>query len=105
MMHVRFSRSVVTFVNPFVISGYAQGFPAGDYEVVAEEEVLQGLTFVSYRRTATYLTHCGRLGAAQPDSLQAITEFDLETALSRDRTPARRSHDSEAALFPSEEQT
>jgi hypothetical protein len=104
-MHVRFSRSVVTFLNPFMISGYAQGFPAGDYEVVAEEEVIQGLTFVSFRRTATYLTPCGRQGAAAPNSLQATTEYDLETALNRDRAPTSNPHDSAAALSPPEEQT
>lgn len=59
-MSMRSSRSTVTFSNPFTLPGYPGDLPAGDYEVLVEEELLQGLSFEAYRRTATYLTVRGR---------------------------------------------
>ena len=54
-MTMRSTRSTVTFSSPFTLSGYPGDLPAGDYEVLVEEELLQGLSFEAYRRTATYL--------------------------------------------------
>jgi hypothetical protein len=45
-------------VHPAGIPG--RTCPPGDYEVLVEEELLQGLSFEAYRRTATYLTVRGR---------------------------------------------
>ncbi|MCP1167376.1 hypothetical protein [Limimaricola litoreus] len=52
-MTVRSSKSVVTFTYPFRISGYSDELPEGEYVVVVEEELLQGLSFEAYRRTGT----------------------------------------------------
>lgn len=53
---MRSSRSIVTFSKAFVLPSYTDELPAGEYEVVVEEELLHGLSFEAYRRTATYLT-------------------------------------------------
>ena len=63
-MTVRSTRSTVTFSNPFTLPGYAGDLPAGEYEGLAEEELLQGLSFEACRQTATYLTV--RVGALAP---------------------------------------
>jgi hypothetical protein len=93
----------VTFSNAFALSGYADELPAGDYEVVVEEELLQGLSFEAYRRTATYLTVRGRGSHAGRTEMRTITERDLELALSRDRAVTEDTNDSEAALSPLED--
>lgn len=104
-MNMRSTRSTATFSNPFTLPGYTDELPAGDYEIVVEEELLQGLSFEAYRRTATYLTvrgrgiHSGRVG------LREITENDLREALSRDAAATETNNPSDAALSPQEDRT
>ena len=54
-MLTRSTRSMVTFSNDFTIGDEQRELSAGTYEIVVEEEFLQGLSFEAYRRTATYL--------------------------------------------------
>ena len=102
-MNRRSTRSTVTFSNPFTLPGYPGDLPAGDYEVLVEEELLQGLSFEAYRRTATYLTVRGRGGHAGRTELRAISDSDLKEALSRDRGATENNNHSEAALSPQED--
>ncbi|MFT6457053.1 hypothetical protein [Pseudophaeobacter arcticus] len=102
-MTMRSSRSTVTFSNPFTLSGYPGDLPAGDYEVLVEEELLQGLSFEAYRRTATYLTVRGRGGHAGRSELRVIFEKDLKEALSRDAATTKTNNHSDAALSPQED--
>ncbi|SNS59960.1 hypothetical protein [Antarctobacter heliothermus] len=105
-MNMRSTRSTVTFSNPFTLSGYTDDLPAGDYELLVEEELLQGLSFEAYRRTATYLTVRGRGGHAGRSELRAISEYDLKEALIRDRVATEKKNDhSDAALSPQEDST
>ncbi|WP_289040873.1 hypothetical protein [uncultured Aliiroseovarius sp.] len=102
-MTMRSTKSTVTFSNPFTLPGYPGDLPAGDYEILVEEELLQGLSFEAYRRTATYLTVRGRGGHAGRTELRAIYDSDLKAALSRDATTSETNNHSEAALFPQED--
>ena len=102
-MTLRSTRSTVTFSNPFTLPGYPDDLPSGDYEVLVEEELLQGLSFEAYRRTATYLTVRGRGSHAERTELRAISENDLKEALSRDAATTETNNHSEAALFPQED--
>jgi hypothetical protein len=92
-------------LNPFTLSGYPGDLPAGDYEVLVEEELLQGLSFEAYRRTATYLTVRGRGRNAGRSELRAISDNDLKEALSRDAALSQTTNHSEAALSPQEDRT
>ena len=84
-MTARTTTSFVTFSYPFVISGYDDELPAGHYEVVVEEELLEGLSFEGYRRTASYLRISGRGGQAGRTEMRPIDPGDLEAALALDR--------------------
>lgn len=53
-MTIRSRRETVTFRHPF--RGIARVLPAGAYEVVTDEERIEGLTFAAYRRIATMIT-------------------------------------------------
>ena len=102
-MTMRSTRSTVTFLNPFTLPGYPDDLPAGDYEVLVEEELLHGLSFEAYRRTATYLTVRGRGNHAGRTELRAISENDLKEALSRDQGANKKNDHSDAALSPQED--
>lgn len=94
----------MTFSNPFTLPGYPGKLPAGEYEVLVEEELLQGLSFEAYRRTATYLTVRGRGNHAGRTELRAISENDLIEAPSRDQAATETKIDhSDAALSPQED--
>ncbi len=100
-MAMRSTNSTVTFKHPFFLSGYTDELPAGDYDVVVQEELLEGLSFAAYRRTATYLTVRGKGQRAGRVELRSTSERDLEAALGLDRRFPNRN--SETALSPSED--
>jgi hypothetical protein len=52
-MPLRSRREVVTFKHPFQIRGVDRLLPAGAYEVITDEEMIEGLSFPAYRRVAT----------------------------------------------------
>ncbi|MGQ3486326.1 hypothetical protein [Roseovarius pacificus] len=102
-MTMRSTRSTVSFSNPFTLPGYLGDLPPGDYEVLVEEELLQGLSFEAYRRTTMYLTVRGRGSHAGRTELRAISEKDLKEALSRDAATTETNNHSDAALSPQED--
>ncbi|MCA1413920.1 hypothetical protein I6F30_22625 [Bradyrhizobium sp. NBAIM20] len=55
-MTIRSRREIVTFKHPFHIRGMARELPAGPYEVVTDEEMIDGLSFAVWRRVATMIT-------------------------------------------------
>ncbi len=104
-MLTRSARSMVTFSNDGTIGDNQRELPAGTYEVVVEEELIPGLSFEAYRRTATYLMVRGRGGNAGQTTMQMTTKEELEHAIACDRTLADTTNHSEAALSPQEEIT
>jgi len=79
----------VTFTKPFVIAGFEQELPAGDYVVETEEELIEGLSFPVYRRVSTTL-HVDRIPGhpGQKESWRIVPEA-LEAALIRDGVGTR----------------
>jgi len=104
-MLTRSTTSMVTFSNDFMIGDSQQEIPAGTYEIVVEEELLQSLSFKAYRRTATYLMIRGRGSNAGQTTMQMTTKEDLEHAIACDRALSETTNDSEAALSPLEDTT
>jgi hypothetical protein len=51
----RTSRKTFTFSSPFSLEGVDRILPAGNYEVVTDEEMIEGLSFPVYRRIATMM--------------------------------------------------
>src|ERR1700757_3992505 len=52
-MTLRSRRETVTFRHPFRIRGVDRLLPAGSYEVITDEEMIEGLSFAAFRRIAT----------------------------------------------------
>jgi len=104
-MLTRSTRSMVTFSNDFAIGDSQRELPAGTYEIVVEEELLQGISFEACRRTATYLMVRGRGRNSGQTTMQMTTEEDLEHAIACDRALSETTNESEAALSPQEDKT
>lgn len=85
-MDLRTTRSTVTFIHPFLLPGHDDDLPAGDYDLVVEEELLQGLSFDAYRRTASYLLIRAPSGHGGTTEMRPVDPGDLEAALRRDRS-------------------
>ena len=88
-MTKRAKQEMATFSHPFTISGVDGVQPAGSYVVQIEEEALEGLSFVAYRRLETSILvplHSGSSGSVQSIPIQTR---DLEDALAHDRAADR----------------
>ena len=99
------TRSMVTFSKDFTIGDNQRELPAGTYEIVVEEELIQGLSFEAYRRTATYLMVRGRGSNAGQTTMQTTLKEELEHAMACDRALFETTNDSEAALSPQKDTT
>lgn len=82
---MRSTIETVIFTRAFTLAGFEDLLPAGAYEVLCEDERLEGLTFDAYRRVATFLRVPGHGADAGRTELRPTTESDIEAALRRDR--------------------
>ena len=76
----------ITFRHPASLKGLERAVPPGTYRVEIEEEPIEGLSFLAYRRVATFirLPMAGR-GASSSETFR-IDWSDLEAAQQRDRS-------------------
>jgi hypothetical protein len=79
-MTMRTTTNVVTFRSPFSLPGWDDQWPAGDYTVTTDEELLD-TSFPAYRRVSTSIA-LTRSGVTQ---YVAISPADLATAVEQDR--------------------
>ena len=79
-MTIRSRRETVNFTRPARIKGIDRLIAAGSYEVVTDEELIEGLSFPAYRRVATMIM----LPGAPPHHISmemiAINGVDLDQA-------------------------
>ena len=54
-MIARTLSKTVVFTRPFLLKGIERILPAGDYRVVTDEELIEGLSFPVYRRISTMI--------------------------------------------------
>ena len=83
-MTIRTTARTVTLAHPFKLGRDDALFPAGDYLVETDEEMIEGLSFPAWRRVATTI-HVRSDGATQVMPLDAGA---LELILSRDAASA-----------------
>lgn len=83
-MSIRTTRKIVKFSNPFSIEGVGRVLPAGNYEVVTDEELIEGLSFPVYRRVATMMLAPTQSSQAPSIEMLTIDPVDLAAALERD---------------------
>jgi hypothetical protein len=81
-MSMRTTRKTVLFSNPFSLKGVGRILPAGSYEVITDEELIEELSFPVYRRVATMML-VQSSGASSVEML-TIDPLDLAAAVERD---------------------
>jgi len=54
-MTMRSRREAITFLHPFRIKGIDRLLPPGAYQVITDEELIEGLSFPAFRRVATMI--------------------------------------------------
>lgn len=84
-MSVRTTQSVVHFSSQFVIRGLDAPQPAGDYDVDHDEELIEGLSWLAYRRVATFIHLPAIAAKTQIRQVMQIDPAELEAALQKDR--------------------
>jgi hypothetical protein len=89
-MSIRSRRETVTFKHPFCMRGVDRVLPAGRYEVVTDEEMIEGLSFASWRRVATMITVPAE-GARGAMEMLSIGSVDLADAQAADAQAAEAS--------------
>jgi hypothetical protein len=85
-MTARTHRKLVTFAQPFLLRAIDAVVPAGTYNVDTDEELIDGLSFLAYRRTATWIhlpstttkSACSQMILVQPSELE--TGYELHQA-------------------------
>jgi hypothetical protein len=80
----RSRRETVTFRHPFRIRGIDRQLQAGAYEVVTDEELIEGLSFPCFRRVATMIMVPGAPPHHSSIEMISISSVDLADAQQAD---------------------
>ena len=83
-MTTRSRREIVTFKHPFQIRGVDRLLPAGAYEVITDEEMIEGLSFASFRRVATMIMVPAAASRGATMEMISIGSVDLSDAQRND---------------------
>lgn len=86
--NTRTTHTVVIFNSPFTISGIDEAQPAGSYDIDRDEELIDIVSRLVWRRVATFMHLPARgmssstthLVPINPDELEAALRLDSETA-------------------------
>jgi hypothetical protein len=79
-MTTRWRREAITFQHPFRIKGIDHALPAGAYEVITDEEMIEGSSFAAYRRVATMIVVPAALPRSSTMEMISIGSVDLSDA-------------------------
>ena len=90
-MNTRTKHTTVRFTAPFSLSGVDEIQPPGDYAIAEDEELIDGLSWLAYRRVATFI-HLPAISSTDRlrSQLVGIDHSELEDALREDAEHAQR---------------
>ena len=81
-MTIRTTSKTIAFHRPLCMKGVDRVFPPGDYRVMTDEELIEGLSFSAYHRVSTVIFVPAPSGSAV--EMVTIDPADLEAAQERD---------------------
>lgn len=84
-MTTRTREKTVTFRKPFVLGGFDGVLPAGDYRVETDEELLDTISTIAYRKKLTLLHLLAVPGRPGIKQALPIDSSELDAALLRDQ--------------------
>jgi hypothetical protein len=79
----------MNFSNPFSLEDVGRMLPAGNYEIITDEELIEGLSFPVYRRVATTMLVPAK---SYQGSVEMVTVDPLKLAAAQDRDAAATSN-------------
>jgi hypothetical protein len=79
-MATRTQRKTVVVSNPFRLKGVDRVLQPGDYEVVTDEELVEGLSFPVYHRVSTAIIVPAQSHPASSVEMVVIDPCDLQSA-------------------------
>jgi hypothetical protein len=82
---IRTTRTTVSFSSPFTLQSLEGIQPAGEYVVLLDDEVIEGLSWTAYRRVATLFQTPAVSASQRPTQSFAISQTELDAALMKDR--------------------
>jgi hypothetical protein len=88
-MTTRSRRETVYFRHSFRIKGIDRQLPAGAYEVITDDELIEGLSFASFRRVATMIMVPGAPPRQSSTEMISISSVDLSEAQRVDASAPR----------------
>jgi hypothetical protein len=88
-MTKRSRRETITFQHPFRIKGIDRVLPPGAYEVITDEEMIEGLSFASFRRVATLIMVPAAAPRSSTMKMISIGSVDLADAQRIDASAPR----------------
>ena len=83
-MSIRTRAKTVVFSRPFSLKGVDRVLPAGDYRVLTDEELVEGVSFPVYRRVSTMIFLPAQFHRSGSVELVTIDPLDLRAAEERD---------------------
>jgi hypothetical protein len=83
-MITRTRRDKVVFSHPFELRGVDRVLPPGSYQVVTDEDLVEGLSFPVYHRISTMIIVPAQSRHASSVEMVAIDPRDLEAAQAQD---------------------
>ncbi|MFZ0763914.1 hypothetical protein [Bradyrhizobium sp.] len=88
-MTMRSRRETITFQHPFRIRGIDRLLPSGAYEVITDEEMIEGLSFPAFRRIATMIMVPAAAQNSAAMEMVSIGSVDLSDAQRLDASAPR----------------
>ena len=83
-MTMRSRRETIHFRHPFRIKGIDRQLAPGAYEIVSDEEMIEGLSFASFRRVATMIKVPAEGSRGLTTEMVSIGSVDLSDAQRND---------------------
>lgn len=84
-MPTRTTRYVVYFSSAFSLDGFDEPQPAGEYQIEQDEEQLDSMSSIAYRRVGTFMHLPAITTGSLTRQVVPINPDELETALAKDR--------------------
>ena len=88
-MTTRSRRETVHFRHPFHIKGIDRQLAPGPYEIITDEEMIEGLSFPCFRRVATMIMVPGAAPRHSSMEMISISSVDLSDAQRNDASAPR----------------
>lgn len=84
-MTSRTTQTVVRFSSTFLLPGFDAPQPAGDYLVDLDEEAIEGISRLAWRRAGAFIHLPAIAAKGSTQQMVPIDPADLDAALEKDR--------------------